>query len=90
MKLTTLLSGVLLLVPLVPVMAAVGADSGAAEPELALLFDFQGVEGNMVPDGSGHGHTGTLEAGEIVLGRPSQPCSSLARAWSRLPRCSET
>lgn len=49
------------------VMSA-GADAGK-EPELALLYDFQGIEGAEVPDGSGHGLTGTLEAGEIVSGR---------------------
>jgi hypothetical protein len=42
---------------------------GGSSPRLVLLYDFQGVEGSSVPDGSGHGHTGTLEAGEIVPGR---------------------
>ena len=51
---------------------ALWADGGGAEPELALLYDFQGVDGTQVPDGSGHGHTGTLVAGEIVFGRNKQ------------------
>jgi hypothetical protein len=68
LKLRTLVSGVLLLL-FVPALAAVGADAGRAEPELDLLYDFQAVEGMQIPDGSGHGHTGTLEGGEIVFGR---------------------
>lgn len=67
-KLTALMSGILLLL-LVPGVPAAAADIGGAEPELALLYDFQAVEGTQVPDGSGHGHTGALEAGEIVSGR---------------------
>ena len=53
----------------VPAVPAVDANADSAEPELALLYDFQAVEGTQIPDGSGHGHTGTLEAGEIVFGR---------------------
>ena len=49
--------------------ASVGADAGGAEPELALLYDFYSVEGTGVSDGSGRGHTGTLQGGEIVFGR---------------------
>ncbi len=48
------------------VLAADGKGSG---PELALLYDFYGVEGADVPDGSGHRRTGKLEAGTIVQGR---------------------
>jgi Concanavalin A-like lectin/glucanases superfamily len=69
LKSTTLLSGFILLLLLVPPVPAAGAEAGRAEPQLALLYDFQAVEGAQIPDGSGHGHTGTLEAGEIVLGR---------------------
>lgn len=62
--------GVLLLL-FIPTLPAVEASGGGAEPQLALLYDFQAVEGMQIPDGSGHGHTGTLEAGEIVFGRNS-------------------
>jgi hypothetical protein len=63
------MSEILLLLLLVPGLPAVAADIRGAEPELALLYDFQAVDGTQVPDGTGHGHTGTLEAGEIVSGR---------------------
>ena len=69
MKATTLLSGFILLFLFVPPVPAAGAEAGRAEPQLALLYDFQAVEGMQIPDGSGHGHTGTLEAGAIVFGR---------------------
>ena len=69
MKQTAILCSVLLGVSFLPVPASVAADVGGAEPELALLYDFYSVEGTGVPDGSGHGHRGTLQAGEIVSGR---------------------
>jgi Concanavalin A-like lectin/glucanases superfamily len=68
-KATTLLSAIILSLLFVPSVPAIGPEGGGAEPQLALLYDFQAVEGAQIPDGSGHGHTGTLEAGEIVFGR---------------------
>ena len=69
MKHTAILGFVLLCASFLPVPASVGADAGGAEPELALLYDFNSVEGTGVPDGSGRGHTGTLQGREIVFGR---------------------
>ena len=69
MKHTAILGCVLLSVSSLPVPATVWGDARAGEPELALLYDFYSVEGAGVPDGSGHGHTGTLQGGEIVFGR---------------------
>jgi hypothetical protein len=69
LKLTRSITGAILSLLLVPAVQAVEADTGVAEPELALQYDFQGVEGTLVPDGSGHGHIGTLQAGEIVFGQ---------------------
>jgi hypothetical protein len=59
--------------------AGVAADRSAAEPELALQYDFYDVQGNQVPDGSGHGHTGTMAAGTIVNGK-RKPALRLAGA----------
>ncbi len=70
MKLTAALCSVPLSVFLLWPLAAIAADGTAPGPELALfLYDFQGVAGTEVPDGSGHGHAGTLRAGEIIFGR---------------------
>jgi hypothetical protein len=68
-KLTAALCSVALCVLSPRVPAAVAADGGGPEPQLALQYDFYSVEGAEVPDGSGHGHMGTLQAGEIVPGR---------------------
>jgi hypothetical protein len=46
-----------------------GGCRGGAAPELVLQYDFYGVQGTRVPDGSGHEHTGTIVAGRIVDGR---------------------
>jgi hypothetical protein len=40
-----------------------------SEPALALQYDFYGVQGAVVPDGSGRGNDGTLSSGRIVQGR---------------------
>jgi hypothetical protein len=69
LKITRLALGVFLMAHVAPAGAMAQTRSVSAEPELAVLYDFQGVEGTQIPDGSGHGHTGTLEAGEIVFGR---------------------
>jgi hypothetical protein len=42
---------------------------GAAEPQLALQYDFFDVQDGLVPDGSGHGHRGTIVAGTVVSGK---------------------
>ncbi len=38
-------------------------------PQLVLHYDFFGVDGDRVPDASGHKHDGKLVGGEIVFGR---------------------
>jgi hypothetical protein len=48
---------------------ALASGTGLPEPELALQYDFFDVQGARVPDGSGHGHDGTVIAGTIVTGR---------------------
>jgi hypothetical protein len=68
-RLRPTLCGGLLFVTIFSASRAVAAGPAPAEPELALLYDFQGVEGTTVPDGSGHDRTGRLEGGEIVTGR---------------------
>lgn len=45
------------------------ADGAAAEPQLALQYDFFDVAGARVPDGSGNGNAGTIVSGVIVSGR---------------------
>jgi hypothetical protein len=50
-------------------LPAFAADGGAAEPQLALQYDFFDVAGARVPDGSGNGNAGTLVSGVIVSGR---------------------
>lgn len=76
---------VLLGVSILPVPATDGADVGGADPELALLYDFYAVEGTGVPDGSGHGHTGTLHAGEIVTGRNKPAVQFAGQGLLRTP-----
>jgi hypothetical protein len=66
MKTTAVLVATLLLAA----SAAEGARaSGVSEPVLALQYDFYGVEGAAVTDGSGHGLHGRLEGGQIVPGK---------------------
>jgi hypothetical protein len=57
----------LLLLP-TPALAA-GPETGAAVPELVVLYDFYDVGAEKVFDGSGKGHAGTLVSGEVVFGR---------------------
>ena len=67
MKLTAALVGCLLL-PASSVSAGEKPPRGV-EPELAVHFDFYVVDGADVSDGSVHGYTARLTAGEIVPGR---------------------
>ena len=67
MKLSIVGTGLALLLSSAVAAPATGGRGNG--PELALLYDFYGVEGADVPDGSGHRLTGRLEAGTIVQGR---------------------
>lgn len=77
MRLSTVAAGLVLLLSPALMAADRSADRNAVEPELALQYDFFDVDGNLVQDGSGHGHVGTIVAGTIVPGR-RKPAIELA------------
>jgi hypothetical protein len=62
-----------------PAWTVASAGGGAADPELALQFDFFDVRDGVVPDGSGHRHDGRLVGGTIVSGK-RKPAVQLAGA----------
>lgn len=68
MRLPGLVFGVVVQLAFAP--TALPADGrSSVDLELVLLYDFYGVEGSVVPDGSGHGHEGAVDGGEVVSGR---------------------
>lgn len=68
MKLLALAASLgLLYLPALSNLAVAGDE--ASEPQLVLQYDFFDVQGSRVPDGSGHGHAGSITAGTIVSGR---------------------